>query len=75
MDLLFNLLLILMIYPLNNFIKLKNLIPNQTGEKHQSFASKENVPLSGFFYYTIFIFYYERSMRYFNLIYFHKINL
>ena len=44
MDLLFNLLFILIIYPLNNFIKLKNFLPNRTGEKHQSFASKDNVP-------------------------------
>ena len=57
MDLLFNLLLILMIYPLNNFIKLKNLIPNQTGEKHQSFASKENVPLSGGLFILVFMVY------------------
>ena len=46
-----------MIYPLNNFIKLKNLIPNQTGEKHQSFASKENVPLSGGLFILVFMVY------------------
>ena len=37
----------LTVYLLNNFINFKNYLPSLSGEKHQLFVGKKNVPLSG----------------------------
>ena len=39
--------IIFLIFVLNNFFKKKKILLNITGEAHQSFTSKKNIPLSG----------------------------
>ncbi len=51
------LLIILLIYYTNLFLLKKNLIPNFSGNSHQQFFDKKNVPLSGGIY-LFFVFLY-----------------
>jgi len=58
-------LLPVIIFAVNFIFKIKNLIPNYSGEKHQRFVGANNIPLSGGFFlilFTIFIFYNNFSL-------------
>ena len=48
-------IIILLIYPLNQIILKFNYLPSQTGDKHQSFLGKVNVPLTGGLFILMFI--------------------
>ena len=50
-------IIILLIYPLNQIILKFNYLPSQTGDKHQSFLGKVNVPLTGGLFILMFIYY------------------
>ncbi len=54
MELIFFILFLILIYPVNELIKKSNFLPSQTGESHQNFLGKKNVPLSGGFFILIF---------------------
>lgn len=64
MELIFFLLYLIVIYPINQFIKKSNYLPSQTGESHQNFLGKKNIPLSGGFFIVIFITYLTRENIY-----------
>ena len=51
------LLLIFLIFLINFFLKEKNILLNNTGQKHQSYNQKYQVPLSGGLVILIYIFY------------------
>ena len=44
MELIFFSIFIILIYPINILIKKSNFLPSQTGERHQNFLGKKNVP-------------------------------
>ncbi len=57
MELIFFIIFLILIYPINQLIKKSNFLPSQTGETHQNFLGKKNVPLSGGLFIVIFITY------------------
>ena len=57
MTIIFTLIFIILIYPINLFIQKLNLLPNTTGEVHQIFVNKAVVPLSGGLFILISIFF------------------
>tara|TARA_Y100000591_G_scaffold122386_1_gene104470 strand:- start:800 stop:1816 length:1017 start_codon:yes stop_codon:yes gene_type:complete len=57
MELIFFILFLISIYPINQIINKLNILPSQTGESHQNFLGKKNVPLSGGLFIIIFITY------------------
>ena len=57
MTIIFSLIFIILIYPINLFIQKLNLLPNTTGEVHQIYVNKAVVPLSGGLFILISIFF------------------
>ena len=55
MELILFLIFIILIYPINKLIHNLNYLPSQTGETHQNFLGKKNVPLTGGLFILIFI--------------------
>ncbi len=54
------LLIPLIVYLLNTFIRFMNLLPSLSGEKHQLFVEKKSIPLSGGLIIIIIFLYLER---------------
>tara|TARA_Y100000591_G_C21810777_1_gene687755 strand:- start:447 stop:1463 length:1017 start_codon:yes stop_codon:yes gene_type:complete len=77
MELIFFLLYLILIYPINHFIKKSNYLPSQTGESHQNFLGKKNIPLSGGFFIVIFITYltHENFYLYLSFIVFYLLGI
>tara|TARA_Y100001970_G_scaffold291954_1_gene431229 strand:+ start:9241 stop:10245 length:1005 start_codon:yes stop_codon:yes gene_type:complete len=50
MDYIIYISFLILIFPINQFIQKKNFLPNQTGDKHQIFVTKDIIPLSGGIY-------------------------
>ena len=77
MELIFFSIFIILIYPINILIKKSNFLPSQTGERHQNFLGKKNVPLSGGLYILIFITFltYENFYLSFSFIIFYFLGL
>ena len=59
----------LIIYCVNTFIKYKNFLPSLSGEKHQLFVEKKNIPLSGGVIMIIFLFIEKFNVDLFYLFY------
>ena len=66
---LFYITLIIFIFLINYLFKKKNILTNNTGQAHQSFTLKEQVPLSGGLFLLIF-FYFNYDFFSFNLIFY-----
>ena len=66
---LFHITLIIFIFLINYLFKKKNILTNNTGQAHQSFTLKEQVPLSGGLFLLIF-FYFNYDFFSFNLIFY-----
>tara|TARA_B100000700_G_C14967652_1_gene819641 strand:- start:369 stop:1382 length:1014 start_codon:yes stop_codon:yes gene_type:complete len=67
MELIFFLILFILIYPINKFIENLNFLPSQTGETHQNFLGKKNVPLSGGLFILIFIIFLYKNNIYLSI--------
>ena len=67
MELIFFLILFILIYPINKFIQNLNFLPSQTGETHQNFLGKKNVPLSGGLFILIFIIFLYKNNIYLSI--------
>ena len=57
MELIFFIIFLILIYPINYLIKNSNFLPSQTGETHQNFLGKKNIPLTGGLFIILFIIY------------------
>ena len=67
MELILFLIFIILIYPINKLIHNLNYLPSQTGETHQNFLGKKNVPLTGGLFILIFIIFLYRNNLYLNI--------
>ena len=70
MDIIFFSIFLILIYPINKFINYVNFLPSQTGETHQNFLGKKNVPLTGGLFILIYIFFIFKSDIYINISFF-----
>jgi UDP-N-acetylmuramyl pentapeptide phosphotransferase/UDP-N-acetylglucosamine-1-phosphate transferase len=60
------LIILLLIYPINTLIYKSNFLPSQTGDKHQRFLGKFNIPLTGGLFILVFILFLFSHNLYFN---------
>ena len=59
--------LFVLIYPINKFIHNLNFLPSQTGETHQNFLGKKNVPLTGGLFILIFVIFLYKNNVYLSI--------